>query len=102
MNQGEPGTQAVDELVQDVGVRDAVDGCVDGQSEEEHVCDEAQAARQAGDHVACAHRLDDEDVGHDGEDVVVRGKGGEPVDGEVVDPDDEDREVDGEDPKHED
>ena len=33
---------------------------------------------------------------------MVGGEGGEPVDGEVVDPDDEDGDVDGEDPEHED
>lgn len=48
--------------------------------------------------MTCAHGLDDEDVGHDGENVVVGGKGGQPVDGKVVDPDDEDREVDRENP----
>lgn len=45
--------------------------------------------------MACRHGFDDEDVGHDGEDVVMRGKGREPVDGEVVHPDDKDGEVDG-------
>jgi len=52
--------------------------------------------------VTCAHCFDDEDVGHDGENVVVGGKGSQPVDGKVVDPDDEDREIDREDPEHED
>lgn len=32
---------------------------------------------------------------------MVRGEGGEPVDGEVVDPDDEGGKVDGQDPEHE-
>lgn len=33
---------------------------------------------------------------------MVGGEGGKPVDGEVVGPDEEDRNVDGEDPDHED
>ena len=52
--------------------------------------------------MAGAHGFDDENVGHDGEDVMMRGERSEPVDGEVVDPDDEDREIDREDPEHED
>lgn len=52
--------------------------------------------------MTCAHCFDDEDVGHDGENVVVGGKGSQPVDGKVVDPDDEDREVDRENPEHQD
>ena len=52
--------------------------------------------------MTCAHCFDDEDVGHDGEDVVVGGKGSQPVDGKVMNPDDEDREVDWENPEHED
>jgi hypothetical protein len=56
---------------------------------------------QARDDVASRHGFDNEDVGHDGEDVVMRGKGCEPVDGKIVNPDDEDRKVDGEDPEHE-
>jgi hypothetical protein len=52
--------------------------------------------------VAGRHCFDDENVRHDGEDVVVGGKGCEPVDCEVVHPDDEDGEVDRENPEHED
>ena len=52
--------------------------------------------------MASAHGFDDENVRHDGQDVVVRGKGRQPVHGEVVDPNDEDGEVDGENPEHED
>lgn len=52
--------------------------------------------------MAGRHSFDNENVWHDGEDVVVRGKWCEPVDGEIVNPDDEDGKVDGEDPQHED
>lgn len=51
--------------------------------------------------MACAHGLDDEDIGHDGENVMMRGEGSEPVDGEVVDPDNEDGKIDRQDPEHE-
>lgn len=51
--------------------------------------------------MAGRHCFDNEDVWHDGEDVVVRGKGCEPMDGEVVHPDHENGKVDGEDPEHE-
>lgn len=51
--------------------------------------------------MACRHGLNNEDVGHDGEDVVMRGKRCQPVDGEIVNPDDKDGKVDGKDPEHE-
>lgn len=41
--------------------------------------------------MAGAHGFDNQDVGHDGENVVMRGEGSEPVDSEIVDPDNEDR-----------
>lgn len=46
MYQGEPGTEAVDELVQDVGVSDTVDGCIDGEGEEKDVGYEAKSAQR--------------------------------------------------------
>lgn len=49
-----------------------------------------------------AHRFDNKDIWHDRQDVVVRREGGEPVNGKIVDPHDEDGDVDGEDPEHED
>lgn len=52
--------------------------------------------------MASTHGFDDEDVGHDGEDVVVRGEGCKPMNGEIVNPDDEDWQVDRQDPEHED
>ena len=43
MNGHEPGGDKVDEVVQEVGVGDAVDGGVEGEEEEEGVGDEAEA-----------------------------------------------------------
>jgi hypothetical protein len=56
---------------------------------------------QARNDVAGRHGLNDQDVGHDGEDIVMRGERCKPVDGEIMDPDDEYGKVDGEDPEHE-
>ena len=58
--------------------------------------------RNPRDHFPASERFDEDEVGGDREEVVVRGEGGEPVDSEVVDPDNEDGKVDGEDPEHED
>lgn len=66
-------------MVQQVGVGDAVDGGVHGNSEEEHGGYVAEAGGDAGDHGAGGHGLDKEKEGHDGEDVVVRGERHEPV-----------------------
>lgn len=100
MHRNKPRTDKIPQLVQGVSVRDAVDGGVDGEEEEEDVGDVASAGGEAGDHFAAGEGLDEDEVGHYGEDVVVRGEGGEPVHGEVVRPDEEDHDVDGEDPDH--
>lgn len=71
MNKRKPSTEAVDKLVQDVSVGNAVDSRIQSEGEEEDVREVAEAGRQARDHVACAHCFDDEDVGHYREDVVV-------------------------------
>lgn len=102
MDGDEPGGGEVDEVVEHVGVGDAVDGGVDGDEEVEDAGEVAETGCYARDHLAAGQGFDEQDEGHDGEDVVVGGEGGEPVDGEVVDPDDENGEVDGEDPEHED
>lgn len=75
MDKRKPSTEAIDKLVQDIRVHDAVDSRIQREGEEEDVCEVAEAGRQARDHVACTHCFDDEDVGHYREDVVVRGEG---------------------------
>lgn len=100
MHRHQPGTQCVDEMMEHVRVGHAVDGRVDGDAEEHDVSDVARAAGEAGDHLARGEGLDEDEVGHDGEDVVVGGERGEPVDGEVAGPDEEDGDVDGQDPEH--
>lgn len=42
MDDSEPRTQPVDELMQGIRVCDAVDGCVDGQGEEEDIGQHAE------------------------------------------------------------
>lgn len=59
-------------------------------------------ANDSRDHVPSAHCFDNKDIWHDRQNVVMRRERGEPVNGKVVDPHDEDGDVDGEDPEHED
>ncbi|KFY69794.1 hypothetical protein V499_09738 [Pseudogymnoascus sp. VKM F-103] len=92
----------VDEVMQHIHIRHAVDGGVHGDDEEEGGHGVAEAVGDAGDHLAARERLDEEDERHDGEDVVVGGEGREPLHDDVVGPDNEDGEVDGGDgPEHE-
>lgn len=51
-------------------------------------------------HSAGTQGFDQEDEGHDGEDVVVGGERCQPVDRQVADPDNEDRDVYRQDPDH--
>ena len=88
--------------MQRVRIRNAVNGCVNSDNEEESVGDVPRPRGNARDHFPAGEGLDEDEVGHYGQDIMVGGERGEPVDGEVVDPNEEDRDVDREDPDHED
>lgn len=60
----EPGRNAIDEVVQEVGVRDAVDGRVDGEDEEEDVGDIGEPGGNPRHHLPASQGLDEEDEGH--------------------------------------
>lgn len=81
--------------------RDAIDGSPDSHAEQQDVGDDAQSRSETGYHCACTNCLDEQDEREDAHDVVVAAEGCEVWDAEVVDPDDEDGEVDGEDPEKE-
>ena len=104
MHGHQPSAEPVAEAVQAVSIRDSVDGGIKRNGKEKDVCHKthAHATGHAGHHVARTERFDEQDIRHDAGDVVVRGEWGEPVDGEIVDPYDEDGNVDWEDPQHQD
>ena len=127
VDEEEPGAEGVGDVVQTVGVGDAVDSRVEGEGEDESVGEEADAvaesalaknlnnmgrfwgvlrknlpARDPWQHITRAHRLNQQGIGQDGHKVMVRRKRSEPADGKIVYPDDEHGHVDGQDPKHED
>lgn len=84
MNGDEPGAEDVGQVVQQVGVGDAVDGGVGGEREEERVGEVADAGVMSAEpfrkrdigmslpvghprnHAPRAERLDEQDKGHDG------------------------------------
>lgn len=94
MHKDQPRRQPVDELMQQIRIRHTVDRSHDRQAEEQHIRDQLRSTGQARDHMARTHGLNEQDVGHDAADVVVRGEGRKPVHGEVVDPDHEYGDVD--------
>ena len=101
MDGHQPGKYPVDEMMQHVCIANAIHGRIHGQAEEGDVGHVSGGAGvQLRDHFPGCERFHEDEIGHDGDDVVVRGEGGQPVNGEVVDPDDEDGDVDGEDPEH--
>jgi hypothetical protein len=77
-----------------VGVCDSIDGSIDGDTEKEDTGEVANARCHSGYHFATGQGLNEEDKRHDGEDIVVRRKWGEPVNGQIVYPDDENGKVD--------
>ena len=103
MQRHQPGRDEVHDVMEHIRVRDAVDGGEQREGEEQERGGVAgRVGCGARDHFAARQGLAQEDEGHDAEDVVVRRKGRQPVHGEVVNPDDEDGAVDGEQPEHED
>ena len=102
MDRHQPRTHSIDEMMQRIRIANPINRRVNSQSEEECVGEIPRAGGDARDHFPGRQGLDEEEVGHYGQDIMVGGEGGEPVDGEVVGPDEEDGDVDGEDPEHED
>lgn len=72
--------------MQDICVGDAIDGRVSADGEEDYVRENGEARLDARYHTAGAQRLDEQYERHDGEDVMMRRKGGEPVHGKIPDP----------------
>jgi len=71
----EPSGEDVEEVVEAIGVRDAVDGRVERREESQDVRDESCSARDSRGHVARAHDFHHEDQGQDCQQVVVRAEG---------------------------
>lgn len=64
MNRDQPCTNQVDEMVQHISVRDAVDGGVGGEDEEDGVGDVSSPGRDTRDHLAAGQGLDEDEVWH--------------------------------------
>ena len=96
MKEDEPAADDVDDVVEVVSVRDAVESGLRGEDEEEELGGCARSAGKsastvetekgynihcldAWDHTSCAERLHEQDVRHYREDIVMRRKGREPL-----------------------
>ena len=88
-------------MMQHIGITNPVHSRINRYSEQTQISHPSRPRSESRDHFSAGQGFDEDEVGHDGEDVVVGGKGSEPVDGEVADPDEEDGDVDGENPEHE-
>ena len=98
MNCHQPSCNEIDEVMEHVGVCDSIDGRIDGDAEEEDTGEVAKTRSHSGHHFATSQGLNEKDKRHDGEDIVVRGKWGEPVNGQVVYPYNENGKIDRENP----
>jgi hypothetical protein len=81
VNSHKPRTQYIRKMMQHIRIRDTVNRSVCSDGEEQNVREERDAVLYPWDHAAGTKRLDEQDERHDGEDVVVGGKGCEPMDG---------------------
>ena len=84
-----------------VGVCDSINGSVDGDAKEEDTGEVAKPRCHSRYHFATGQGLDEKDKWHDRENIVVRRKWSEPVNSQIVYPDDENGEIDRENPQHE-
>ena len=66
MHRNQPSTNPVDNVMQCVCVRHAIDCSVDGEYEEEEVSDISSPRCDAGDHLAAGEGFDEYQVGHYG------------------------------------
>ena len=80
----------------------SIDCGVDGNAEKEDTGEVTETRCDSWHHLTTGQSFDQKDKRHDRKDVVVRGEGCKPVNGQVVHPNHEDRKVYWEDPKHED
>ena len=95
MHRYQPSTYSVDEMMQHVRIRDSIYCRIDCDSEQHYISNVAGPAIKAWDHLPASESFHEDEVRHDGEDVVVGGERGEPVHGKIAGPDKEDWDVDG-------
>lgn len=86
--------------MQDIGVCNTVNSSICANGEEQDVCEERDTELRSRNHAAGAQGFNEQDKRHDGEDVVVRRKGCQPMNSKISYPDYQDREVDWQDPEH--
>ena len=73
MDRHQPGEDAIDKMMQHVCIANAVHGGIHGQAEEGDVGHvSGRVGVQLGDHFPRCERFHEEEIGHDGNDVVVR------------------------------
>lgn len=101
MDDNKPRCHDVHQIMENVGVRHPIYSCTDGSAKEQYAGDVPQATCDLRHHLAGRQILHQQDEGHDGEDIVVRGERCEPVDSKISYPHGENREVDGKHPEHE-
>jgi hypothetical protein len=77
----QPSRHEVDKVVEHVGIRDSIDGSVNGDAEKEDTSKVTKTSRYSWYHFATRQSLNEKDKGHDREDIVVRRKRSEPVNG---------------------
>lgn len=101
MDCNKPCCHEVDEVMQHVCICHSVNCGINGDAEKEYAREVPETRCDARYHFPTSQGLDQEDERHDGKYIMVGRKRCKPVNGQVVNPDYEDREVDRENPEHE-
>lgn len=101
MDNHKPQCNEIDQLVKHIGISDPIHGSEDSQAEECDICHVADLRRNSGNHGAARQSLHQQNQRHYRQNIVMAGERGEPVDGQIVYPDNQNRHVDGQDREHE-
>jgi len=71
MHNHQPSTDSIDQVMQHIRITNAIHCRIQAKRKQHDIVNETPWRLQARDDVTGRHGLDDENVGHDGEDVVV-------------------------------
>lgn len=71
MDSHQPSTNQINEVMQCIRVRHAIDGRIDGEGKKEYVADVSSPGRYTRDHLPASESFHENKVGHYGQDVVV-------------------------------
>ena len=66
MYRHQPAAHKIDQMMQRIRIRNAINGRIDSHNKEKGICDVPRPSSDAGDHLAAGEGFDEDEVGHYG------------------------------------